>query len=325
MLQQVIVAYFCRMLDIRDISFSYDSKKTIDNLSFSLEKGKQLALIGESGCGKSTLLKLLYGHYDLESGEILYGKNRILGPKFNLIPGDDRFKYLAQDFGLMPFITVAENVGSFLSNIHKEKKQQRIAELLELVEMTEYADVKAKLLSGGQQQRVALAKTLALEPELLLLDEPFSQIDAFRSASLKRKLFRYFKQEQISCIFATHDGSDVLSFADEVIVMKDGKIIESGRPKAIYANPGSAYIARMFGEVSEIAMRFFKAGADDETILVYPHQLKIAGSGLKAVVRHSYFVGNYYIIEATYENGVLFFENRVAIMENEGVFLALAQ
>lgn len=313
------------MLEAINLSFSYDSNTTIDNLSFVLEKGKQLALIGESGCGKSTLLKLLYGQYDLDSGEILFDGKSVLGPKFNLIPGDDKFKYLAQDFGLMPFTTVSENVGNYLSNIYKDKKQQRISELLEMVEMTEFADVKAKFLSGGQQQRVALAKALALEPELLLLDEPFSQIDAFRSSTLKRNLFRYFREKQISCIIATHDGSDVLSFADEVVIMKEGKIIESGRPKAIYANPGSAYIARMFGEVSEIPLRLLKPVVSEETVLVYAHQLKIAGSGLRASVRHSYFLGNHYLIEANYEGGTLYFENRVPILEGEGVFLSLNQ
>ncbi|MBD3582427.1 ABC transporter ATP-binding protein [Flavobacterium selenitireducens] len=313
------------MLEVRNISFSYDSKKTISNVSFKLESGKQLALIGESGCGKSTLLKLLYGHYDLHSGEIVYNEKPVLGPKFNLIPGDDRFKYLAQDFGLMPFTSVAENVGNYLSNIHKEKKQQRIAELLEMVEMTEYAHVKAKFLSGGQQQRVALAKALAVEPELLLLDEPFSQIDAFRSSTLKRNLFRYFREKGISCIVATHDGSDVLSFADEVIVMKEGEIFENDRPKAIYANPGSLYVARMFGEVSEIPLRLLKPVISDETIFVYAHQLKISGSGLRVTVRQSYFLGSHYLIEATCESGTVYFENRVPILKGEGVFLSLAQ
>lgn len=313
------------MLEVRDISFSYDAKTTIKNVSFTLDKGKQLALIGESGCGKSTLLKLLYGHHDLDSGEIIYNEKPVLGPKFNLIPGDDRFKYLAQDFGLMPFTTVAENVGNYLSNIHKDKKQQRVAELLEMVEMTEYANVKAKFLSGGQQQRVALAKALAVEPELLLLDEPFSQIDAFRSTTLKRNLFRYFRQQNISCIIATHDGSDVLSFADEVIVMKEGEIFENDRPKAIYANPGSLYVARMFGEVSEIPLRLLKPVVSDEAILVYAHQLKISGSGLKATVRQSYFLGSHYLIEASCESGIVYFENRVPILEGDGVFLSLAQ
>lgn len=311
------------MLEVSDISFSYDGSQTIDRVSFTLEKGRQLALIGESGCGKSTLLKLLYGFYDLQAGSISYDQKPILGPKFNLIPGDDRFKYLAQDFGLMPFTTVTENVGNFLSNMHWEKKQARIAELLDMVEMTPWANVKAKFLSGGQQQRVAIAKALALQPEVVLLDEPFSQIDAFRASTLKRNLFRYFRENAISCIIATHDGQDVLSFADEVLIMKQGQIIETGRPKAIYANPGSAYVAHMFGEASEIPLRLLKPTASGETVLVYAHQLKISGSGLRAIVRQSYFMGNHYLIEARYEHGLLYFENRVPILEGEGVFLSL--
>jgi ABC-type Fe3+/spermidine/putrescine transport system ATPase subunit len=309
------------MLELRNISFSYDRKPAVKELNFSVSKGAHLAVIGESGSGKSTLLKLIYGQYDLDQGEIFYEGQPILGPKFNLIPGDERFKYLAQDFGLMPYISAAENVGKFLSNIYKDRKQQRILELLEMVEMTEFAAVKVQYLSGGQQQRVALAKTLALEPELVLLDEPFSQIDTFRANTLKRNLFRYFAQRNITCIIATHDGEDVLSYADETIVMKDGVVVETGRPKTIYANPGSKYIAGLFGEANEIQGKFLSPGNSVKTILAYPHQLKIAGSGIRAIVRHSYFRGSHYLIEAHYEGGIIFFENRVAILENEGIFL----
>lgn len=168
------------MLEIKNISFAYNQKKVLDNLDFHVTKGQNLAIIGESGCGKSTLLKLIYGLYDLGEGEILYDKNAILGPKYKLIPGEDFIKYLAQDFDLMPFVTVGENVGKFLSNVFKDKKQERILELLQIVEMTEFVNTKAKFLSGGQMQRVAIARVLALEPEILLLDEPFSHIDNFR-------------------------------------------------------------------------------------------------------------------------------------------------
>lgn len=207
------------MLKVDNISFSYQEKPTVNSLSFTLEKGKNLAVIGESGCGKSTLLKLIYGLYDLDEGQVFWNESEVLGPKFHLIPGMDFMKYLAQDFDLMPFITVAENVGKYLSNIYPEQKKQRIAELLEIVEMSDYANIKAKNLSGGQMQRVALARVLALEPEVLLLDEPFSHIDNFRKNSLRRKLFGYLKEKQITTIFATHDSSDVLSFADEVLVL----------------------------------------------------------------------------------------------------------
>jgi ABC-type sulfate/molybdate transport systems ATPase subunit len=219
------------MLQVKNILFSYQEQATLNNISFTLEKGKSIAIIGESGCGKSTLLKIIYGLYDVDQGKLYWDENEILGPKYHLIPGMDFMKYLAQDFDLMPFITVAENVGKYLSNIYAEKKNERIAALLEIVEMTEYANVKAKNLSGGQMQRVALARVLALEPEVLLLDEPFSHIDNFRKNSLRRKLFSYLKEKEITTIFATHDSADVLSFADELLVLKDGRLIEEGKPK----------------------------------------------------------------------------------------------
>ena len=222
------------MLEIKNISFTYIENPVIQDVSFKIAKGQNVAVIGESGCGKSTLLKLLYGLYNLDNGEILYNDIPILGPKFNLIPGEDYIKYLAQDFDLMPYITVEENIGKFLSNIYKDKKKARVQELLEMVEMTEFAKVKAKYLSGGQQQRVALARVLALEPEILLLDEPFSQIDSFRKNSLRRNLFNYFKKKEITCIIATHDSTEALSFSDETIVLQNGKLIAKGSSRELY-------------------------------------------------------------------------------------------
>ena len=262
-----------------------------------------MAVIGESGCGKSTLLKLIYGLYDLNKGQIFWNNTEVLGPKYHLIPGVDFMKYLAQDFDLMPFISVAENVGKYLSNFYPEQKKERITELLKIVEMTDYANIKAKNLSGGQMQRVALARVLALEPEVLLLDEPFSHIDNFRKNSLRRKLFGYLKEKQITTIFATHDSSDVLSFADDVLVLKDGKIIEEGNPKNIYNNPKNKYVASLFGDVNEIEI-------DGKTTFIYPNQLMIVEkSNLKVEVVNSYFIGSHYLIEANYNNLKIFFES----------------
>lgn len=297
------------MLTVRDISFSYNDTPNLNSISFSLTKGKNLALIGESGCGKSTLLKLIYGLYDLDEGQIFWNDIEVLGPKFHLIPGMPFMKYLAQDFDLMPFITVAENVGKYLSNFYPEEKKARIVELLEIVEMTEYANVKAKFLSGGQMQRVALARVLALEPEVLLLDEPFSHIDNFRKNSLRRKLFGYLKEKGITCVVATHDSTDVLSFADEVAIIKEGKIIESGIPKFIYDNPRDKYVASLFGDVNEVEI-------NGELKFVYPHQLKLTlHSDLKVQIVNSYFRGSHYLMEAKFGNQNLFFEND-AILEN---------
>lgn len=303
------------MLSVQNIQFSYGKEVTINGISFSLEQGQTMAIIGESGCGKSTLLQLIYGLHDLDSGQVFWNGKEVLGPKFHLIPGMDYMKYLAQDFDLMPYITVAENVGKYLSNIYPREKKKRIDELLAIVELSEYSNVKAQYLSGGQMQRVALARVLALEPEVLLLDEPFSHIDNFRKNSLRRKLFAYLKEKHITTLVATHDSTDVLSFADEVLVMKYGKIIESGPPEFIYKNPQNNYVASLFGDVNEITI-------DGKTELAYPHQLVVTdGSGIKATVAHSYFRGSHYLIEVLYGNGVLFFESPIHYSKSSEVYL----
>jgi ABC-type Fe3+/spermidine/putrescine transport system ATPase subunit len=314
------------MLEIKNISFTYIEKPVIENISFEIAKGQNVAVIGESGCGKSTLLKLLYGLYNLDNGEILYNGKPILGPKYNLIPGEDYIKYLAQDFDLMPYITVEENVGKFLSNIYKDKKIARINELLEMVEMTEFAKVKAKYLSGGQQQRVALARVLALEPEILLLDEPFSQIDSFRKNSLRRNLFKYFKEKQITCIIATHDSTEALSFSDETLVLQNGKLIAKGNSKELYKNPPSFYIASLFGEVNELKRSHFTDSEDtEETLLLYPHQLKVVEDGIiKAVVKQCYFKGSHYLVKAAFERKAIFFEHDSELELNQEVTLSIA-
>jgi ABC-type Fe3+/spermidine/putrescine transport system ATPase subunit len=315
------------MLEAKNISFTYIENPVIENVSFTIAKGQNIAIIGESGCGKSTLLKLIYGLYDLDEGEIFYDQKPILGPKYNLIPGEDYIKYLAQDFDLMPYITVEENVGKFLSNIYKDQKQSRVNELLEMVEMTEFAKTKAKYLSGGQQQRVALARVLALEPEVLLLDEPFSQIDTFRKNALRRNLFQYLKKKQITCVIATHDGTDALSFSDETIVMQNGKIIAKNNSKSLFENPENHYVASLFGEVNVIPVHLLKPSDDlEKTMLAYPFQLEIAqNSSLEAIVKQSFYKGSYYLIKAVYENQILFFENDVALEKESKVNLVLKE
>jgi len=315
------------MLEIKDISFTYIDKPVIENVSFTIARGENTAIIGESGCGKSTLLKLIYGLFDLNSGAITYNDKPILGPKYNLVPGEDYIKYLAQDFDLMPYITVEENVGKFLSNMYPEDKKARVQELLEMVEMTAFAKVKAKFLSGGQQQRVALARVLALEPEIILLDEPFSQIDSFRKNSLRRNLFRYLKDKGVTCIIATHDSTDALSFSDETIVVQNGKVVAKGDSKSLYENPINKYIASLFGEVNELKLSQLIDLEDDEDVLLllYPHQLKVVDNALmKAVVKQCYFKGSHYLVKAAFERRAIFFEHDSELELNQEVFLMLS-
>lgn len=285
------------MLSIKNLTFSYPNNPVLKNISLQVNKGEHIAVIGESGCGKSTLLRCLYGLHDLENGEIFWNNHQILGPAYNLVPGMDFMKYLAQDFDLMPFITVSENIGKYLSNFYKEEKQQRIKELLDMVEMTEYAHVKAKLLSGGQMQRVALARALAREPEILLLDEPFSHIDSFQKNRLRRNLFKHLKKENITCIVATHDREESLPFADRILVMKDGETRFYNTPEELYNNPKDMYTATLFGDINILNHTDF--GGADEEFICYPHQLKIVeNNGTPATVIECYYQGADYLLVA---------------------------
>lgn len=299
------------MLQVKNLSFRYKKHNILESINFKVKAGEHFSIIGESGSGKSTLLKLLYGTYDLNEGEIFWKDNQILGPEYNLIIGPEYMKYVSQEFDLMPFITVAENIGAFLSNFYPEEKQKRTNELLEVVELSKYANIKVKELSGGQKQRVALAKAIAKQPEIILLDEPFSHIDNFKKQSLRRSLFKYLKEKNITCIVATHDKDDVLSYSDNMIVLHDAKIKSSGTPQELYNNPQEKLTAAFFGEFNVI---------DDE--IVYAHQLKIVKkSSLKATVKKSYYKGNFYLIEVDLNGETVFFEHDEPKENKTKVFL----
>ncbi|MEG9327551.1 ABC transporter ATP-binding protein [Salinimicrobium catena] len=285
------------MLRVRNLSFGYTSKPFLKNLSFTLEKGENVSLIGASGCGKSTLLQSIYGLHHVD-GKIFWNDEQLLGPNFNIVPGEDFMKYLSQDFDLMPSISVAENVGKYLSNMYPRKKQQRVNELLDLVKMRDFSKIKAKVLSGGQQQRVALARALANPPEILLLDEPFSHIDHFRKNKLRRNLFAYLKEKDITVIVATHDSTDALSYADRTFAMKAGRIIASGTPQELYQDPKNGYVASLFGEVNELPAELFLSDvAARKKLILYPHEVRLANkNGMKAEVKNSFFRGNHFLI-----------------------------
>lgn len=303
------------MLRVKNLSFSYDKAPVLKDLSFKVEQGENLVIIGESGSGKSTLLKVLYGEYDLNVGTVSWKTTQILGPKHNLVIGYDFMKYVAQEFDLMPFISVEENIGKFLSNFFPEEKQKRTKELLEVVELTSFAKTKVKTLSGGQKQRVALARALAKQPEIILLDEPFSHIDNFKKQSLRRRVFKYLKEKNITCIVATHDKDDVLGFADQMIVLHHNKIEAYDTPEQLYHHPKTPLIASFFGEFNSI-------NGD----IVYAHQLRaVEISELKVRVISSYFKGNHYLIEADLNGQNIYFENRLQLKKNDLVFLKISE
>ena len=303
------------MLHIKQLSFSYSEVPVLEDINFSIDIGEHLAIIGESGSGKSTLIKLIYGEYDLEQGEIFWKDNKILGPSHNLVIGYDFMKYVSQEFDLMPYTTVEENVGKYLSRFYREEKQKRTLELIKVVELEAFANTKVKNLSGGQKQRVAMARALAKAPEIILLDEPFSHIDNFKKQSLRRSIFQYLKNNDITCIVATHDKQDVLGFADQMIVLDHAQIIDKGTPEELYHNPKLPLIASFFGEYNVIDGKIY-----------YAHQLKIVKkSPLKAIVKRSYFNGDNWLVEAKHNSKSIFIEHFFKVEANREIYFGIKE
>ncbi|WP_330745399.1 sulfate/molybdate ABC transporter ATP-binding protein [Chryseobacterium sp. CP-77] len=282
------------LLEINNLFFSHNKENPLfQNLNLRFEENRIIALAGESGCGKSTLLNLIYGLLDWEKGEIIFNGAKLLGPKGNLVPGEPEMKFVAQNFDLMPYATVAENVGKFISNINLKQKKETVTELLEVVGLQEFANVLPKFLSGGQQQRVAIARALSVLPKLLILDEPFSNLDFPRKIELRERLFRYVKQHEVSLIISTHELQDIMPWLDQIVILQDGRLIQNDSPEETYRHPYNSYVAKLFGEVNI----FSEAEAENFQLTkfsYYPKEIKITETGLEAEVLESRFAGNYY-------------------------------
>lgn len=282
------------LLEINDLYFSYSKEKPLfEGLNLNFEKDRIIALAGESGCGKSTLLSLIYGLLDWQKGGIIFEGRKLMGPKGNLVPGEPDMKFVAQHFDLMPYATVAENVGKFISNIHLTKKKETVSELLEVVGLEDFAQTLPKYLSGGQQQRVAIARALSVTPKLLVLDEPFSNLDFSRKIGLREKLFRYVKQHHISLIISTHELQDIIPWLDQIVVLENGKTVQNGSPEEVFRNPESPYVAELFGEVNIFSGKEM-SGYGLQKFAYYPGDIKITGSGHEAEVLESRFAGSHY-------------------------------
>lgn len=298
------------MLKVKDLSFGYTKNHVLKDINFTINIGENLAIIGESGSGKSTLLKLIFGEHDLEQGQIFWKGTEILGPKYNLVVGYDFMKYVAQEFDLMPYTTVEDNIGKHLSRFYPEEKEKRTQELIRIVELDNFAKTKVKNLSGGQKQRVAIARSLAKEPEILLLDEPFSHIDNFKKQSLRRNVFNYLRAKNISCVVATHDKNDVLGFADEMLVLHNKSIIVKDKPHSLYKNPKLPLVASFFEEFNVIDGKIY-----------YAHELKIVNnSELKATVKQSYYNGNSWLIETLFNEQSIFIYHNKSLTEGKKIY-----
>jgi iron(III) transport system ATP-binding protein len=277
------------MLSIRQIHFSYsEQKKVLQGISIDLKPGEIFGIVGASGGGKSTLLKIIAGLLDASKGTVHWKDERIPGPAERLIPGHPEIQLVNQDFNLDLFHTVRENI--LLKILHlPEKAQLRFCEeLLDLVELKEAENKQARYLSGGEQQRLSIARALALESEVLLLDEPFSHLDAH----LRLKIGAYIKQlieiRNVLCILVSHEGDEVMQWCQKIGFLHKGKLSRVDTPQAFYFNPSNFNEGAYFGELNEI-----KQG--ETKILFRPCEYKIVqNGGLEVEFIGAVFFGAYW-------------------------------
>jgi iron(III) transport system ATP-binding protein len=220
-----------KILEIENLSKSYESKlEVVSDCSFSIESGNICAIVGESGSGKSTLFRLIAGLERPEKGSIKVKEKIVSNDKFIVAPKDRNVGLVFQDFSLFPHMTVKENIEFGLV----KNKNKKVEELLKIIRMENFLNRYPHELSGGQQQRVSLARSLALDPSLLLLDEPFSNLDTELKSKLRKDVRTIIKEIGTSSIFITHDILDALDIADEIIFMDNGKIIRQCKIEDIF-------------------------------------------------------------------------------------------
>jgi ABC-type sugar transport system ATPase subunit len=294
-------------------------------ISFTQEKGRKLAIAGETGSGKSTLLKMIAGLAVVGSGEVRFEGSRVLGPLERLVPGQPGIAYLSQHFELWHNYRV-EDVLSYANDLSVEES----AELYGICHIDHLLARRTDQLSGGERQRIALARLLVKPPRLLLLDEPFSNLDMMHKDVLKRVIRNIGDKLGITCILVSHDPLDLMAWADEIIVLRDGVVVQKGVPEEVYRRPVDAYVAGLFGKYNLIGKTFVRP---EDIRIVDGGGAAAAGDGaaagggraLSGKVGSVIFQGSYYDIEVQLKNSRLIVRTtRSGISVGDVIYVALS-
>ena len=312
---------------IQNATKRYGSFTAVDGVSLHIEQGEFFTLLGPSGCGKTTLLRMIAGFNSVDGGEIYFGDQLI-----NQVPAHKRgIGMVFQNYAIFPHLTVAENVayGLKAQKVPKADIQRRVAAALEMVQISALKDRRPNELSGGQQQRVALARAFVIEPKVLLMDEPLSNLDAKLRVQMRTTIKKLQRQLGITTIYVTHDQEEALSISDRIAVMKDGHIMQVGKPDQIYKKPENPFVAGFIGISNFLGCEI--GGDDPQNALVRlegfetslrtclkrpykgkgrlsarPEQLTFAagkGEGLRGRIELSTFLGDFIEYEVLLENG----------------------
>lgn len=252
-------------IEIKNLDVSLGNKKVLDNLSFNLGSGQIAALLGPSGCGKTTLLRAIAGLLQPSAGTIRFDKQLVSLSSLVLPAHKRKIGYVPQDGALFPHLNVEENIafGIDKSSLTKMQIKQIVKEMLALIDLVGFEKRVPNQLSGGQQTRVALARALAVKPAMILLDEPFSALDAQLRIDLRADVIKLLRSQNTTAILVTHDREEALVSADLLALMQNGRIIQQGPPEQVYSSPNSATTAISTGDALVLKARKFSDGKTD--------------------------------------------------------------
>lgn len=312
------------MLELIDIHKTYEGKPLLSGVSFTVEAGETVCLLGASGSGKSTLLRMVAGLEQPESGQIVWR-----GRDLALMPAHQRnFGLVFQEYALFPHLTVSENVafGLKMRNLPRDEIKLRVTASLEQVNLIEFANRSVTDLSGGEQQRVALARALVTRPRMMMFDEPLGALDRALRDQLLDELRQILHESAIPAIYVTHDQEEAFAIADRIALLHDGQVVQIGTPSEVFADPNTGWVASFLGlgnvlegrvvregqietkiGVIEVNCETVADGRETITLLIRPEGVRLAnsGKGLQSRVADVLFQKNRYRV--TLENGLYFY------------------
>ncbi len=294
------------LLEVQHISKQQPERTVLDNISFQQEALQKIAITGESGAGKSTLLKIISGLVQKDAGTLLFNGEKITGPEEKLLAGHKDIAYLSQHYELHNNYVVKDLIWFQI-----KVDEAEATELFDICRISHLLDRRTNQLSGGEKQRIALCMLLVKSPKLLVLDEPFSNLDPIHKNTLKAVLEDITERLQITCLLASHDPDDTLSWADKILVMKEGRIVQLGTPKEIYYQPINKYVAGMFGKYNLFTPEqssWFGLEANEKEVMIRPERFNISATdsnGIKGTIQKISFRGSFYEVTVLVEDLVI--------------------
>lgn len=298
-------------LAAQGLSKRYGDKAAVVEASLGLTAGKITCLLGPSGCGKSTLLRLIAGLETPDAGSVRTPE-RLLSGEGAVVPPEQRdIGLVFQDYALFPHLTVAQNVGFGLAHLPSREREARVKAQLERVRMLDRWETWPQALSGGEQQRVALARALAREPKVVLLDEPFSGLDGRLKAEVRAAALAALRASGAAVLVVTHDAEEAMMMADDLALMKQGRILQTGSPRDCYLTPASPEAARLLGDTVELPAALDGAvaitafgnvpakGSGPATLVARPEAFRVAPEGVEATVGAVHFAGPFVLADIT--------------------------